>query len=76
MIPYFFAIKCMRLYGRKPALNNGVRLTKNSYIKNACAFAVSFKGAWPIDRSHDRSRCCILPRSEWRSLLEEPENRQ
>ena len=30
--------------GRKLALNNEVRLTKNSYIKNACAFAVSLKG--------------------------------
>ena len=30
--------------GRKPALNGEVCLTKNSYIKNAWAFMVSFKG--------------------------------
>ena len=26
--------------------------------------------------AHDCSRCCIPPRSKWRSLMEEPENRQ
>ena len=49
--------------GRKSALNSKVhltarsmRLTKNSYIKNACTLAVSFKGrGQSIDRSIARS---------------------
>ena len=40
------------------------------------ALAALTKGTWPVTQSHDRSQYCMPPRSKWRTLLEESENRK
>ena len=65
-----YSRKCMCLYlhRKKTCANSEMHLTKNSYIKNAYAFVVSFKGR---GQSIDRLRCYIPPRLKWCSLLKE-----